>query len=67
MLCEDCPYFHIRQEPLRDKGILWDLGLAECGKHNLVVDFVNHRKFKTLKCVEDECNEKDTDIIQERV
>lgn len=48
--CINCKYFHIRQEPLRGKGYLWDLGLAECKKLNLVVDFANHAKLNRLKC-----------------
>lgn len=54
MKCKDCYHFHIRQEPLRDAGgIPWDLGLAECDLHNLVVDFSSHRKLNKLECVED--------------
>ena len=52
--CRDCPYFHIRQRPI--KG--WDLGLAECQKHNLVVDFASMRKISTLECIEKERTEK---------
>ena len=50
MKCKDCPYFHIRQQPI--KG--WDMGLAECQKHNLVVDFRSMRKVNMLVCVEEE-------------
>ena len=54
MKCVDCYHFHIKQEPLRDSGgIPWDLGLAECDLHNLVVDFSSHRKLNKLECVED--------------
>ena len=54
MKCVDCVHFHIRQEPLRDIGcgIPWDFGMAECDKHNLVVDFASHRKLNKLECVE---------------
>lgn len=48
MKCKDCPYFHIRQRPI--KG--WDMGLAERQKHGLVVDFVTMRKVNGLECVE---------------
>lgn len=51
MKCRDCEYFHIRQEPLRTPGTLWDLGLAECKKYNLVVDFATHGKLDKLECV----------------
>ena len=47
--CKDCPHFHIRQMPI--KG--WDLGMAECRKYNMVVDFASMRKVNTLECVED--------------
>ena len=50
MNCEKCEHFHILQEPLRTTGGIYDLGKAECKKHNLVVDFLNHGKFKRLKC-----------------
>ena len=52
MKCVDCPEFHIRQQPLRTDGVVWDFGLAECRKHNLVVDFANRRKLNKLECVE---------------
>lgn len=52
--CRNCPYFRIRQRPI--KG--WDLGLAECQKYNLVVDFASMRKISTLECIEKERTEK---------
>ena len=54
MICKDCTHFHIKYEPLRSGGQLWDLGQAECKKHDLVVDFASHRKLNKLRCVEDE-------------
>lgn len=51
--CYSCEYFHIRYEPLRSPGIVWDTGLAECRKHDMVVDFYNHGKLRRLECVED--------------
>lgn len=54
MKCIDCEYFHIRQEPLNNH---YDTGLAECRKHNLVVDFYNHRKLNQLTCVEEQEDE----------
>lgn len=54
MNCFDCPHFRIMREPYRSGGIVWDLGQAECKKHDLVVDFLNHGKLKRLKCVEEE-------------
>ena len=52
MTCENCQYFKILYEPLRDKGVIWDFGKAKCEKYDLYVDFVNHGKFKRLTCVE---------------
>lgn len=56
MLCKDCFHFHIRQHPIKagkeSKAGYWDLGLAECGKHNLVVDFLDRGKLNRLECVE---------------
>jgi hypothetical protein len=52
--CYDCEYFHIRQEPLRTPGVLWDMGLAECKKTGMVVDFPNHAKLKRLECADEE-------------
>lgn len=50
MKCKDCEYFHIRQEPLRTPGTLWDLGLAECQKYDLVIDFADHGKLDKMEC-----------------
>lgn len=50
MLCKDCPHFHIDYPPL--KGLDW--GRASCDKYNLITDFLDKRKFKMLKCVEEE-------------
>lgn len=49
--CKNCDHFHILFEPL---PYHYDAGLAECKKHNLVVDFYNHRKLNKLKCVEEQ-------------
>ena len=54
MKCKDCKYLEIRQQPI--KG--WDLGLAECKKHNLVVDFASMQKINGLECVEKESEEE---------
>ena len=48
MLCKDCPHFRITAEPLKDV----DFGHAVCEKFNLITDFLDHRKFKRLECVE---------------
>ena len=48
MKCKDCEHFHICYEPV--KGV--DTGMAECRKHDLVVDFLNHKKLERLECVE---------------
>lgn len=53
MLCRECEYFHIRQEPIRCNGLLFDAGLAVCEKHNMSVNFINHGKFNRLKCVDE--------------
>ena len=50
MTCDKCDYLKILYEPLRTQGDLWDLGRAECKKHNLITDFANHGKFKRLQC-----------------
>lgn len=47
-LCKDCPHFHIDYEPI--KGV--DFGRASCDKYDLITDFLDHRKFKRLTCVE---------------
>lgn len=53
MKCRDCEHFHIRMNPWKSDGVCWDMGLAECRKHNLVVDFLDKRKLNKLTCVED--------------
>ena len=52
MTCDKCKHFKILYEPLRTKGKLWDMGRAICGKHDLIIDFVNHGMFKQLDTCE---------------
>lgn len=54
MICDKCEHFNILYEPLRSRGVIWDLGRAHCKKHNLIVDFANHGKFKRLECPDKE-------------
>lgn len=57
MKCVECPHFRIAYEPIKAAdGGYWDLGLAECKKHDLVTDFTTRRKLNRLECVEDEKN-----------
>ena len=53
MTCDKCEHFKVLYEPLRTKGELWDMGKAECAKHNLETDFSTHGKFKRLSTCED--------------
>jgi len=53
MTCDKCEHFKVLYEPLRTKGELWDMGKAECGKHNLETNFSTHGKFKRLSICED--------------
>ena len=50
MMCKDCPYFEIQMEPMKDV----DFGLARCKKYDLVTEFLDHRKFRWLRCVEED-------------
>ena len=50
--CWECPHFKILYEPLHGIGELYDSGRAKCKKHDLIVDFLDHRKLKKLECVE---------------
>lgn len=52
MYCKDCKHFKIEYEPYRSGGVLWDLGLAKREKYDLVTDFITHKKFETMECVE---------------
>ena len=47
--CKDCPHFHIDYEPI--KGV--DFGRASCSKYDLITDFLDHRKFERLICIEE--------------
>ena len=59
MKCYECPHFRIEYKPIRaSDGGYWDFGRAKCMKHNLIVDFPDHRKLKNLKCVEEVQPEK---------
>lgn len=62
MKCKECPHFHIRQMPI--KG--WDLGLAECRFHNLVVDFASMRKVNTLECVSQDIYAGQEDTVEDK-
>jgi len=53
MTCDKCKYFKVLYEPLRTEGALWDMGRAICNKHDLIIDFANHGKFKRLDTCED--------------
>ena len=50
MLCKDCPHFHIDYPPIKNI----DFGRASCDKYDLITDFIDMKKFETLKCVEEE-------------
>lgn len=50
--CWECSHFKIQYEPLHGIGELYDFGRAKCEKHDLIVDFLDHRKLKKLECVE---------------
>ena len=63
MTCDKCKYFKILYEPLRTKGELWDMGRAECDKHNLITDFANHSKFKRLDTCEN-FEPQESEVIQ---
>lgn len=52
MKCWECAHFKIQYEPLHGISGLYDFGRAKCEKHDLIVDFPNHRKLKKLECVE---------------
>ena len=56
MMCWKCPNFKIVYEPLKSIDGIWDFGRAKCTKHDLVVDFPNHRKLKKyenrIRCLE---------------
>lgn len=54
MLCVNCEHFEILYEPYKVGGQLVDWGLAKCKKHDLEVDFINHKKFDWLKCIEED-------------
>lgn len=50
MLCKECERFEILCEPMKDV----DFGHAVCKKHKLVTDFLSHKKFEWLSCIEEE-------------
>ena len=56
-LCKDCDYFEILYEPYRPGGVLLDWGKAHCKKHDMVLDFANHRKINRIECIETELSE----------
>lgn len=50
MLCKDCEHFQILCEPMKDV----DFGHAVCNKYHLTTDFLSHKKFEWLSCIEDD-------------
>lgn len=53
MKCWECEHFEIQYEPIGKISTgIWDFGRAKCKKHDLVVDFPDHRKLKKLECIE---------------
>ena len=50
MTCDKCEHLKIMYEPIRTKGVLWDLGRAKCTKYDLITDFTHYGKFKKLTC-----------------
>lgn len=50
--CYKCAQFKILYEPIKSGGDIWDFGRAKCLKHDLIVDFPDHRKLKKLVCIE---------------
>lgn len=57
MLCKDCEHFRIRYEPLKVGKDIWDFGMAQCDKYQMVVEFASRRKINKLKCIDDEKEE----------
>lgn len=52
--CWNCEHFRIQLEPLGKISTgLWDFGRAKCKKHDLIVEFADHRKLKKLVCIEE--------------
>ncbi len=54
MRCLNCEHFKIAYQPMMP----WDMGLAECKKHDLECDFSSKRKLNRLVCVEETNDEK---------
>ena len=53
MKCWECEHFKIKYEPIGKISTgMWDFGRAVCEKHDLFVDFPDHRKLKKLVCIE---------------
>lgn len=52
MKCVECPYFKIAYEPIKADRGYWDLGRAECKKHDLITDFASRNKLNRLECVD---------------
>lgn len=55
MKCWECEHFKILYKPLGKISTgLWDMGKAKCMKHDLYVEFADHRKLMKLNCIEKE-------------
>lgn len=54
MKCKDCEHFRITAPA----NMPYEMGQAECKKHDLVTNFTRKSKLNTLTCIE---NGKETD------
>lgn len=52
--CVDCEHLYHRQKPLRVGKDIYDLGMVECKKHDLVCEYASTRALNKLTCVEEE-------------
>ena len=50
--CKDCKYFDIIDEPVMSGGLLWEVGVAVCSKHNRAIDFMDDTNIDSLECLE---------------
>lgn len=49
MKCTECEHFRVICQPVEK----YEAGMAECKKHDLVVDFLSKQKLNNLVCVEE--------------
>ena len=54
MRCVDCEYLKRIQKPIRFGKDIYDTGMVECTKHDLIMEYTSTRALNKRTCVEEQ-------------